>query len=180
MSLLDNHSQTLLFNLQRFQELGDKNGAGTIRSSCVSCFAHLAVLCEVLGRVEPTRTQLDTLCDLSLERLCELTRDTHMEEYTHLDLLLGVRAILLTTDQPLTASVTQVSWEKALIIFDAHLVTVLVEHGTKLQHWKETVADVYSDFTHRTCWEKTEGKVREERYRQSRVRSVLRRCDSKS
>jgi len=94
VSLLDSYSQTLLLNLQRFQELGDKSGAGTIRSSCVNCLAHLAVLCEALGQVEPTRTQLDTLCDSSLERLFELTRDTHVEEYTHLDLLLGVRAIL--------------------------------------------------------------------------------------
>jgi len=92
--LLDNYSQTLLSNLQRFQELGDKSGAGMIRSSCVDCLAHLAVLCEALGQIEPTRTQLDTLCDSSLERLCELTRDVRMEEYTRLDLLLGVRAII--------------------------------------------------------------------------------------
>jgi hypothetical protein len=94
VSLLDSHSQTLLFNLRRFQELGDKSGAGIIRSSCVNCLAHLAVLCDALGRIEPTRTQLDALCDSSLERLSELARDTHTEEYTRLDLLLGVRAIL--------------------------------------------------------------------------------------
>jgi len=92
--LLENHSQTLLFNLQRFQELGDKSGAGVIRSSCVNCLAHLAALCEALGQIEGTRTQFDTLCDSSLERLCELARDMHMEEYTRLDLLLGVRATL--------------------------------------------------------------------------------------
>ena len=94
VSLLDGYSQNLLFNLQRFQELGDKSGAGIIRSSCVNCLAHLAVLCEALGRIEPTRTQLNTLCDSSLKRLYELARDTRMEEYTHLDLLLGVRVIL--------------------------------------------------------------------------------------
>jgi hypothetical protein len=91
--LLDNYSQTLLFNLQRFQGLGDKSGAGVIRSSCVDCLAHLAVLCEALGQIESTRTHLDTLCDSSLERLCELTGDMRLEEYTRLDLLLGVRAI---------------------------------------------------------------------------------------
>ena len=92
--LLDNYSQTLLSNLQRFQELGDKSGAGIIRSSCINCLAHLAVLCETLVQIEATRTQLNTLCDLSLEQLCELTRDMRMEEFTRLDLLLGVRAIL--------------------------------------------------------------------------------------
>ena len=92
--LLDNYSQTLLSNLQRFQELGDKGGAGAIRSSCINCLAHLAILCETLGQIEPTRTQLDALCDLSLERLCELARNVYMEEYTRLDLLLGVRVIM--------------------------------------------------------------------------------------
>ena len=99
--------------------------------------------------VQPNRwtTRCNTpLDDSSLERLCELARDKHVEEYTHLDLLLGVRAIILTTDQPLMASVTQVSWEKALRVFDARLATVSVEHGAKLQHWKEAVAEVYSDF----------------------------------
>ena len=89
--LLDNYSQTLLSNLQRFQELGDRSGAGIIRSSCIDCLAHLAALCEALGQIEPTRTQLDALCDSSLERLCELTKDVRTEEYTRLDLLLGVR-----------------------------------------------------------------------------------------
>ena len=84
--LLDSYSQTLLFNLQRFQELGDKGGAGVIRSSCVCCLAHLAVLCKALGQPE-------TLWDSALERLGELTGDMSMEEFTRLDLLLGVRAI---------------------------------------------------------------------------------------
>ena len=93
--LLENYSQTLLSNLRRFQELGDTNGAGVIRASCVNCLAHLAVLCEALGQTEPApRTRLDTLCDSTLERLGELAKDTCMEGYTRLDLLLGVRPML--------------------------------------------------------------------------------------
>ena len=92
--LLDHHSRTLLFNLRKFQELGDKGGAGVIRSSCVNCFAHLAALCVALDEVEPTQTELYTLCDSTLERLGELVQDMCMEEYTRLDLLLGVRATL--------------------------------------------------------------------------------------
>lgn len=66
-----------------------------IRASCVSCLAHLAVLCEALGRIEPTpQMKLDTLCDTTLERLGALARDMCMEEYTILDLLLGVRIVL--------------------------------------------------------------------------------------
>ena len=66
-----------------------------IRNSCVNCLAHLAVLCDALGRVGPVpHTGLDTLCDSTLERLGELSQDMRMEEYTRLDLLLGVRSIL--------------------------------------------------------------------------------------
>lgn len=39
------------------------------------------------------RGELYTLCDSALERLSELTQDMRAEEYTRLDLLLGVSAI---------------------------------------------------------------------------------------
>jgi hypothetical protein len=94
VTLLDDYSQTLLANLQKFQELGNANGAGIIRASCVNCLAHLAVLCETLSKVEPTsRVGLDTLCDSTLEQLGALARDMCVEEYTRFDLLLGVRTI---------------------------------------------------------------------------------------
>lgn len=92
VTLLDDYSQTLLSNLRRFQELGDASGAGIIRASCVNCLAHLAVLCEALGEIGPTpQTKLDTLCDLTLERLGAVSQDMCLEEHTLLDLLLGVR-----------------------------------------------------------------------------------------
>ena len=59
-----------------------------IRSSCVNCLAHLAVLYEALG------AESESLCDSTLERLSELAGDMGTEEYTRLDLLLGVRVIL--------------------------------------------------------------------------------------
>lgn len=93
--LLDKYCQILLSNLQRFRELGDKSGAAVIRSSCINCLAHLAAVCEALCRTEHVRAQFEALCDVALERLCELTRDMSMEEYTRLDLLLGVRFVLL-------------------------------------------------------------------------------------
>ena len=95
VALLDDYSRTLLSNLQKFQELGNKAGAEVIGTSCVNCLAHLAVLCDTLSKIEPApQMELDVLCDSTLERLGELARDIHMEEYTHLDLLLGVRMIL--------------------------------------------------------------------------------------
>ena len=94
-ALLDDYSQTLLSNLRRFQELGDTSGAGVIRASCVNCLAHLALLCNTPDEIDSTpHTRLGALCDSSLERLGALALDMRMEEYTSLDLLLGVRAIL--------------------------------------------------------------------------------------
>jgi len=91
---LDSYARNLLLNLRRFRELGDNGGAGIIRSCCVNGLAHLAVLCGTLRRMGPVPgTELDTLCDSALERLSGVTRDMRTEEYTRLDLLLGVRAI---------------------------------------------------------------------------------------
>ena len=90
MTYLDSYSQNLLFNLQRFQEFGDKSGAGIIRSSGIDCLAHLAVLCETLHQMDPAQREPDTLCESALERLSELTQDMRTEEYTRLDLMLGV------------------------------------------------------------------------------------------
>jgi len=66
-----------------------------IRVSCVNCLAHLAVLYEALGKIEPAaRVRLDPLCDSALERLSALARDVDIKEYTRLDLLLGVRSVM--------------------------------------------------------------------------------------
>jgi len=92
---LDDYSRTLLFNLQKFQELRDETGAGIIRNSCVNCLAHLAALCEAIRvyQMEPAQRELDTLCESALGRLSVLAQDMYGEEYTRLDLLLGVCVI---------------------------------------------------------------------------------------
>lgn len=41
---------------------------------------------------------------------------------------------------------TQVSWKRALGVFEARLVDVSLEYGTKLRYWREIVARVHSDF----------------------------------
>ena len=63
-----------------------------IGSSCIACIAHLAIFYEVVGRVDPVAgVEMYNLCDLALQRLSMLTSELHFDEYTHLDLLLGVR-----------------------------------------------------------------------------------------
>lgn len=41
---------------------------------------------------------------------------------------------------------TQVSWKKALGVFEARLVGAPFEHGAKLREWREIVARVHGDF----------------------------------
>jgi len=77
-------------NVKRFREY-DKAGADLIGSSCIACLAHLAVLYEVIGRMYPDAREMCDLCDSALRRLGNLTSDLHFDEYTYLDLPLGVR-----------------------------------------------------------------------------------------
>ena len=62
-----------------------------ISSSCIACLAHLAILCEAVLRTDPATEGTRDLCDSALGRLGMLTSELHLEEYTYLDLLLGVR-----------------------------------------------------------------------------------------
>lgn len=89
---LDSYSTTLLSNVQRFRRIGDSQGAEIIESSCVCCLAHLAALCDLIGRLEPnSKLEMDIVCDLSLGKLGLLVEEMRFDEYTYLDLLLRVR-----------------------------------------------------------------------------------------
>ena len=94
-----------------FREYGDKAGAEVIGSSCIACLAHLAVLYEVVGRVDPLAGNAGDLCDSALQRLGNLTSDLGFDEYTYLDLPLGVRPSLRRF---LTAVIQTGDWDRTL------------------------------------------------------------------
>lgn len=77
--------------MKTFRERGDESGANVIGSSCIACLTHLAVLYEAVSRMGPVAGCACDLCDSALRRLGSLTSDLHFEEYTYLDILLGVR-----------------------------------------------------------------------------------------
>jgi len=87
---LEEFSQHLLSNVKRFRGYGDKSGADVISSSCITCLAHLAILYEAVCRTDPVAEEMYSLCDLALQRLGVLTSELQLDEYTYLDLLLGV------------------------------------------------------------------------------------------
>ena len=73
-------------------EIEDTPGAEIIQGSCICCLAHLAVLCDFIGWLEPnSKPQMDNICDWSLEQLGDLTQAMSFDEYTYFDLLLRVR-----------------------------------------------------------------------------------------
>ena len=88
---LEEFSQNLLKNISRFRDHGDKPRADAIGSSCIPCLAHLAALYELVCQKGPGAGEMYDLCDLALQRLGMLTSELHFDEYTYLDLLLGVR-----------------------------------------------------------------------------------------
>lgn len=95
---LDEYSSALLRSAQKFLQIGDDHGAEIIQSSCVGCLAHLALLCDLAGRLEPSsKPQMDVVCDFSLERLGRLTEGMCFDGYTYFDLLLRV---LCSLDHP--------------------------------------------------------------------------------
>ena len=88
---LDEYSNTLLWSAQEFLRIGDGRSAEIVQSSCISCLAHLALLCNFAGHLEPnSKPKMDVVCDSSLGRLGCLTRVMHFDGYTYFDSLLRV------------------------------------------------------------------------------------------
>ena len=87
---LEELSQNLLDKAKTFLEHGDECVVDIIGSSCIGCLAHLAVLYEVVGRMDPVPKGIYDLCDSALRTLGKLTLDLRFDDWTYLDLLLGV------------------------------------------------------------------------------------------
>jgi hypothetical protein len=103
MESLEEFSQKLFSNVKTFREHGDKNGADIVSSSCIACLSHLAVLYEATGQTDPvSKARMDCLCDLALQKLGKLTSELQFDEYSYLDLLLGV---CLNLYRPLSTAV---------------------------------------------------------------------------
>lgn len=77
--------------LGEFDKINDMDGASMIRSSCIACLTHLAVLYRFVSEMQPSaKVTMNCLCDAVLDNLGKLTRDMKLEEVTYFDLLLKV------------------------------------------------------------------------------------------
>ena len=82
-----------------------------ISSSCIACLTHLAILYEVVCRMGPAAREMYDFCDSALQRLGALSSELRPDEYTHLDLLLGVR---LSSSYFPTAMAQTGDWDRNL------------------------------------------------------------------
>ena len=102
---LDQISNVLMENLQRFIEMGDRNGVETIWTCCVTCLAHLTALSHLISQREPNLNwPMNDLCDLALDKLGDLCREVQVDVYSYFDFLTEVRILMrfLRTSKVLT------------------------------------------------------------------------------
>ena len=136
-------------NLQRFIEVKDDSGVETIWTCCVTCLGHLAALCHLISRTEPTlRASMDEMCDLSLGKLGDLSHEVPVEGHSHFDVLTGVRipAVLLRMNKALTRDADQISWKKALDTIDIRIGLCSHSRSGSLQYWREVIKKAYVEF----------------------------------
>lgn len=94
---LDKFSNDLMGNLERFITVEDSDGVGTIWTCCITCLAHLAALCHLIGQMEPVPSgYMDDLYDLTLEKLGNLSLEVQIEVYSRFDVLTGVRTLKIS------------------------------------------------------------------------------------
>ncbi|KAF9779639.1 hypothetical protein BJ322DRAFT_1088430 [Thelephora terrestris] len=126
---LEAFSDDLLRNLQRFMSLGDTDGIETIWTCCIICLAHLAALCHFLSQTDTSSsTPMNYLYDLTVDKLCNLSLEVHIEKHPHVELLTGI------------------SWNTVLGTIDARLGLDSDAENGPLRRRKTIIAKAYDDF----------------------------------
>ena len=146
---LDGFYNALMGNMQRFIEVGDSSGVETIWACCVICLAHLAALSHLTGQTELTlRGSMNNLCDLTLNRLGTVSREIHVEVYSHFDVLTGVRIRVgfLKVRKALTKCFNQISWKRALDTIDLRIGLCPHSESRSLRYLRGVIGKVHADF----------------------------------
>ena len=146
--VLDEFSNVMMDKLERFIELKDTGATGTIWMSCVTSLGHLAALCHLTGQTVPTlKSLMLDLCDLTLDKLTSLSHEVHIEEYSHFDVLTGVRILSAPPlcGKALTRNVTQISWKRALDTIDALMESRSHAESGSLRYWRAAIGKAYTD-----------------------------------
>ena len=77
-----------MIRLGEFEATNDTEGALIVRSSCIACLSHLAILHHFIAEMRSDGGEtMDGLCDTVLDNLGNLTQGMKLEEVTYFDLL---------------------------------------------------------------------------------------------
>ena len=83
----------VFFNSRKKKQ--ESRSARTVWTCCITCLGHLAALSHLISQTEPTlKGPMDKLCDLTLDRLRNLSHEAHIKEFKHFDVLTGVRRLV--------------------------------------------------------------------------------------
>jgi len=91
---------------------------------------------------------MEDLCDLTLNKLGDLSREVHVEVYSYFDLLTRVRIFVafLRMSKALTEAVHQISWKKAQDTIDMRIGLCSHAEREPLQYLRGVIGKVHADF----------------------------------
>ena len=88
------------------------------------------------------------LCDLTLNKLGELSREVRVEMYSLFDVLTGVRilVVFLRMSEALTRGPHQISLKRALDTIEVRIELCSHTESESLRHWRGVIGKVHVDF----------------------------------
>ena len=91
---------------------------------------------------------MEDLCDLTLDKLGELSREVYIEDYSYFDVLTGVRVltVLLRMRGTLIKNGNQSSWGRALGTIDARIGSCSPAKSGSLRYLRGVIGAVHHDF----------------------------------
>ena len=91
---------------------------------------------------------MEGLCDLTLDKLGNISNEVHIEDYSQFDVLTGVRISVVSfcVRKILTKNADQVSWQRALNTIDMRIGSRSHDESESLRYWKGVIEKAYADF----------------------------------
>ena len=90
---------------------------------------------------------MEELCDLTLDKLGNISNEVHIDEYSQFDVLTGVRisVTFLRIRKILTKNTDQIAWQRALDTIDARIGSRPHAESESLRCWKMVIRKAYTD-----------------------------------
>jgi len=145
---MDRVCDGLIGNVQRSVEVGSSSSVEAIWTCCITCLAHLVALSHLLSQGVPNlRSSMDDLCNLTLAKLGDLSREVHIELCSYLDVLteVDIFAVFLRMSKVLTGNADQISWKRALDTIDVRIGLCSRAESESLRYWRVVIGEAHAD-----------------------------------